>query len=95
MNIPYLRKRLHLRIFRTESVNLLRPGQIKKDMHANNALYALYTSRRSTSCITAINRCLFKKKYAITIAETIKNRKVVWHRVIDLFRACSLCGLKV
>ena len=71
--------------FIIESVNvknytnhLLRLGQVKKKKHsANKQLYALHTSPRSTSCITAINWCFFKKEYTITIAETIKNRKVV------------------
>ena len=55
----------------------------------------LLSSQRFTSCITTINWWFLKKEYAITMAETIKYKKVVYHGVIDLFHAFLLCGLKV
>ena len=76
--------------------HLLRLGQTKK--HTRKLItrvMLLHTSQRFTSCITAINWCFLKKEYAITMADTIKYKKGVYHGVIDLFHACLLCGLKV
>ena len=69
------------------------PRANQKRHSANKPLYALHTSPRSTFCITAINWCLFKKEYAIKIAETIVKTSLEVEgilRVIDVFHASSL-----
>ena len=76
--------------------HLLRLGQIKKHIRKLITRFMLlHSSQRITSCITAINWCFLNKEYAITMADAIKYKKVVYHGVIDLFYACLLCGLKV